>query len=77
MNNIPDFEIYTWGLVFMSLCAISDMPVDAIEKRANFEQPTGLTHGWSLHDAPFKDGSPNPRPCDRHPETHRHYLLSC
>jgi hypothetical protein len=77
MIQTDRFGIYAWGLVFMSVCAVDDMSIEEIEDHANSERPTGLSHGWSLHDEPFKSGATNPHPCELYPKTHKHYLLSC
>ena len=72
------FTVYSVGLCYISVCASKELTPDAVERRANDEHPTGVSHPWSIDKkGEFRDGSPNPTPCDTNPETHRHYLLSC
>jgi len=72
-----DVIIYSKGFVHCSVCALASLSVEEITRFVNKENPTGLTHGWSVSDEPFKGGQPNPCPCDQEPETRKHYLFSC
>lgn len=72
-----DFAIYSIGLCFMSVCASKDLTQKDIMEKANLEHPTGISHAWNIHTDNFKDGSPNPCPCNQKPETNQHFLLSC
>ncbi len=71
-----NFEIYSWGLVALSLCTdIEDQK--EIEDRANLEHPTGITSKWKISKDNFVGDLPNPSSCDRGIEGRKHYLLEC
>lgn len=70
-----DFTVYAAGPVFCSVCTTLDPEAAAV--RLNAEHPAGTKEGWGVHPKGFRDGQPNPCPCDTHPETHRHMLFSC
>jgi hypothetical protein len=67
-----EFEIYSEGLCYMSVCTTLD-DRDAIESRAGI---SGARRGWKIHDGAFANGAPNPCPCDQD-SSRMHYLLSC
>ncbi len=69
------FVIYTEGLIHASVC--TDRPQsEVIAFMAN--RVSGTTGGWSLSEKEtFSTGEPNPCPCDKKPETHKHYLFNC
>ena len=70
-----DFLIYAEGLVSASVC--SSLPQEEVEKRMA-AQMCGTASGWVLSKAPtFRQGQPNPCPCERNPATHKHYLFEC
>lgn len=69
----PDFRVHE-GLCFATVCT----PLLQAEVVARMERrPCGTTPGWRFSREPFSDESLNPCPCDRDPETHRHYLFVC
>jgi len=68
--------LYAKGIVYVSACVGKDVPIAEIEATANSEWPTGLDHGWTKANAPFKTGEPNPSPCPNDP-LRLHYLLEC
>lgn len=70
------FEVYSIGMVYASVCtSLSDKEAT---KRLNAEHPTGISSQWAVSkSATFRDGRPNPCPCEQHPETHRHILFEC
>ena len=70
--------IYTSGLVHCSVCVEKDLSREEIERQVNAMNPTGLSHGWKVDDAPaFSEGSANPHPCEDEPATRLHYLMVC
>jgi hypothetical protein len=71
-----DFAAYSMGLIYASVCtSLSD---DDATDRLNAEHPAGTVGGWTIASDPtFAAGEPNPCPCNRRPETHRHILFSC
>lgn len=72
---VSDFNIYSYGLVYASVC--SSLPQPQVEARMAAD-PTGIQSPWTLSDdEAFRDGKPNPCPCEHFPTTHRHYLFSC
>jgi hypothetical protein len=73
---MKDFEAYSIGFVCASIC--TSLPIEEAVKRMNDEHPAGTMNGWMLSkDTNFRQGKPNPCPCEDHPETHKHYLLNC
>lgn len=72
---MESFLIYSNGFCYCSAC--SSYSLEETAEMVNEVNPTGLDHEWRLADEPFRDGKPNPCPCDRAPETHKHYLFSC
>lgn len=73
---MKDFEAYKVGVFCASIC--SNLAVEETARRLNEERPTGIDSRWALSgDATFKSGEPNPCPCDRSPQTHKHYLFDC
>lgn len=71
-------HIYAAGLVHCSVCVPKDFPISEIEANVNAANPTGLSHGWKVDDAPtFADGAGNPHPCEQFAATRMHYLMVC
>jgi hypothetical protein len=70
-------EIYSVGIVYMSVCASRLVPREEVERRANAQHPTGISSLWKISKNPtFADGAPMPHDCNV--TTGRvHYLLSC
>lgn len=67
--------VYTEGLCFASVC--SDLAVEEVAQRMK-TRISGTTHGWGFSkNETFKDGEPNPCPCNRKPNTHKHFLFEC
>ena len=76
MSEHKDFEIYTVGVCHASIC--TSLPIGEAVIRANGEHPAGTTTDWKFsEDSNFASGQSNPCPCERNPETHKHYLLVC
>lgn len=70
-----DFTAYAVGVCYASVCtSLSDAEATAW---LNTQHPTGIASPWSIAREEFHNGDPNGRPCDRHPETHRHLLFAC
>jgi hypothetical protein len=76
MNANEDVEIYAKGFVHLSVCAPKSMQREVVEARVNAKHPTGLDHGWKVSENPFRDGTPNPGPCNDDPDR-QHWLLVC
>lgn len=73
---MKDFEAYAVGVVCASVC--SSLSLEETTGRLNEEHPTGIHSGWALSKDPaFKTGESNPKPCERSPTTHKHYLFNC
>lgn len=70
-------EIYSEGLVCLSVCVPDDMPREEVEREVNSRRPTGIKSRWTISsDETFAGGEPHPSPCsDR--IFRRHYLLNC
>lgn len=72
----PDFEVFALGLRAASVCTCLD-DEDATGW-TNELLPTGIAGPWEIaDDAAFSDGTPNPSPCEKSPDTHRHILFHC
>ncbi len=71
----PDFEVYSFGACFASVC--TSLPVSEATDRLNAEYPTGIKSRWELAREDFRTGESNPCPCSRSPATHKHYLFEC
>jgi hypothetical protein len=72
----PDFTVYAHGICAVSVC--TNLSPEEAEKRLNEELPTGIESKWKLsEDKTFAGGQPHPCPCDKNPETHKHYLFNC
>lgn len=72
----PEVVVYQWGLVALSCCAHKDVPIERVTEIVNQKHPTGLDHGWVVSDEPFRNGIPNPCPCELD-ENRVHYLFTC
>lgn len=74
--NEPYLEVYSVGLVSMSLCTdIED--TKEIEKVANEKSPSGVSHPWTISDEThFHSGETMPTACNK-TEGRKHYLLHC
>lgn len=71
-----EVDLYSVGFVCASVC--TSLEPDEMLKRVNAENPSGTSHGWVVSaDKTFRQGKPNPCPCEDHPDTHKHYLLAC
>ena len=74
---MKDIEIYTVGIVCMSVCAKKYISITKIEKEANLLYPTGMESKWEKsEDKTFKGGEPMPCVCESD-ETRQHWLLNC
>lgn len=73
-----DIQMIAVGICYMSVCVLKHATKKQIEEQANMNQPTGISSKWQLaEDSQFAEGTPNPCPCDKQPETRMHYLLNC
>ena len=70
-------RLYAIGLLHVSACAPVRMGVAEVATEVDGLNPTGLKHGWVVEAEAFATGEPNPCPCNDHPETRRHWLLTC
>lgn len=71
-----DFEAYSIGLICASVC--TSLSNEEATARLNAEHPTGVQSPWRIsEDKAFRNGEPNPCPCEHHPKTHRHILFNC
>lgn len=69
---------YSVGPLSASVCAANSLSPEEVEKEFNRISPSGTTNGWQISaDTHFKGGAPNPCPCDKFPETRKHYLFNC
>lgn len=76
MSDIPDFTVYSVGLVNASVC--SKLSIEETTERLNIEHPTGIASRWMLSKKKrFSDGRSMPCACERYPDTHKHYLFHC
>lgn len=73
-EDMKEFEIYSKGLCYTSVC--SSLPRPEVEKRMRLEL-TGINHNWTLAKKKFRSGELNPCPCNENPKTHKHYLFEC
>lgn len=74
MNKVM---VYTEGLVFCSVCAPKDMPIEQVTKEVNRISPTMIKSDWRLStDVTFKDGRSNPCVCEVD-SARQHYLFNC
>ncbi len=70
------FEIYSKGLVSMSICTDLEEEKD-IEAIANTQNPTGIESKWKISkDTHFSSGETNPCECEQDSDS-RHFLLEC
>lgn len=75
---MDEVKIYSLGLVHASACAPAAMERAGVEQAVNAVHPTGIDSDWAVSgDRQFRDGTPNPGPCDTEPEARRHWLLVC
>ncbi|HYQ69048.1 hypothetical protein [Actinophytocola sp.] len=74
-DTTPDFVLIGYGLVYASVCTSLDD--EQATARLNMEWPTGISSRWTKSSDKFHGGYPNPRPCERKPDTHRHILFVC
>jgi len=74
-EKIYDFVVYSWGLYYASIC--TSLSLKETEERLNIELPTGIKSQWKKAEEDFHTGQSNPCPCERYPETHKHYLFVC
>lgn len=73
---MQDVEAYVVGVMTASVC--SRFSLEETARRLNEESPTGISSLWQpAENKEFATGQPNPCPCERSPETHKHYLFEC
>ncbi len=73
----PDEVVmYAEGMFSASVCAPARMTPEQVVERVNRTHPSGTEAGWQVSDdKTFRTGQPMPAPCDKEPETRRHWLL--
>ena len=71
---LDEFRIYATGLCSASVC--SSLPQREVERRMAGEM-TGVGPWLFAHGEKFATGQPNPCPCNKQPETHKHFLFHC
>lgn len=70
--------VYSMGPLSCSVCAPNDMTPKEVEADVNLNNPSGTMNGWKIStDSHFRQGKPNPCPCDQDPENRRHFLMDC
>jgi len=69
---------YSIGLLSASVCADNSLSPKEVENEFNRISPSCTTMGWKISDdTHFRQGQPNPCPCDRYPDARKHYLFNC
>lgn len=69
-------EVYSEGILVACVC--TDDSLEEAIRFANTHNHPGTSLGWQpSKDTHFATGAPNPCPCDKYPDTHKHYLLEC
>ncbi len=69
---------YSLGMFTASVCAVNDLTPQEVQDEFNRISPSGTENGWVLsEDTHFRQGNTNPCPCDKFPETRKHYLFNC
>lgn len=68
------FWVMGVGLCYATVC--TSLPDEVAGWLLNLRWPTGIASPWKPSSAPFKDGTPNPAPCETDP-TRRHVLFEC
>lgn len=75
LQEHPDFQVYSTGLVAASVC--SSLPIEKITEKLNQCYPTGIASKWELsEDKFFADGTTMPCQCSDYPNN-KHYLFNC
>lgn len=75
---MQDVEVYNNGILYCSVCAPKDMPVEDVVRRVNEVNTAGTMQGWGLDDSgQWASGAPMLSPCTDKPDTHTHYLMAC
>lgn len=69
-------ENFTVNEHFLFSVACSSLSKDEVIARMA-RRPCGTRHGWQFSEETFPKGEPNPCPCGKFPETHKHYLFAC
>ena len=75
-KDVNKMQIYSYGIVYCSVCVQKDVPPAQIEKDVNAEHPTGIHSSWKIAKENFRSGEANPHQCE-HEEDRLHYLLVC
>lgn len=73
--STDEFIIYAMGICSASVC--SSLPMADVQARMRSLE-TGVESRWEWAELEnFRLGEPNPCPCNKKPDTHRHYLFHC
>lgn len=73
---MTEIHVYSEGLVVCSVCTSLTDPAEVAQKLNALSHP-GTRSGWSVSSDPtFRDGNPNPCPCDMDP-ARLHFLMEC
>jgi len=76
-HQFEELEIYANGIVHCSVCT-NVRSRKRIEELVNQKNPTGISSHWQISKSKiFSGGILNPCPCEKYPETHKHYLMEC
>ena len=70
-----DFKVIKVDLLYAIVC--SSLTPEETTVRLNNVEPTGISSRWGIGSPVLPDEGSNPRPCDKYPETHKHYLFNC
>lgn len=77
MTVLAPVVVYAEGLCFLSACVHNSVSSEDAERFVRMNHVAGTSNNWKLHDEPFNTGEPNPCPCDKFPDTRKHYLFAC
>lgn len=78
MTSVSEVVVYVEGLMACSACAPVKLTREEVAAAVNVVNPTGVSSEWKVSsDTTFHTGHPMPSPCEREPETRRHWLLEC
>jgi len=74
---MEDIEVYSIGIVYLSVCAKNTKSIEEITEFVNDNHPTGIESNWvKSEDTHFKGGQTNPCTCERD-DTRQHFLFNC
>lgn len=71
-SNSGTFAAYAIGTYYASACTSLNDADAAACMNSDYSDAA-----WSIAAENFANGDPNGRPCNQHPDTHRHILFTC